>query len=172
MADYEIVKPKVDLRKKIKILPNSSGMDPVAKAEEAMERLSINFGNWMRDEVAKLQYAWDMVEKKDMTEESLDKLFRSAHDIKGQAHTMGFPLAGHIAGSLCELIERIPNRENLPKDLLCKHVQAISAVVKENAREEDNVIGKELVAELGNLSEEIISKFEPQEDTTENTDKK
>nr|WP_321459846.1 Hpt domain-containing protein [uncultured Cohaesibacter sp.] len=163
MADYEIIKPKVDLRKKIKILPNNSGFDPVAKAEEAMERLSYNFGNWMRDEVAKLQYAWEQAEKADLNEESVDKLFRSCHDIKGQAHTMGFPLAGLIASSMCELIERIPDPKKLPVDLLRKHVQSITAVVNENAREEDNFIGKQLAEELTVITEDYIEKNAPPE---------
>ena len=163
MADYEIIKPKVDLRKKIKVLPSSSGFDPVAKAEEAMQRLSLNFGNWMRDEVAKLQYAWEQAEKSGLSDESVDKLFRSCHDIKGQAHTMGFPLAGLIAGSMCELIERMPDPDTLPVVLLRKHVQAISAVVKEDAREEDNVIGKALAEELSVITEEFIAKNAPPE---------
>ncbi len=157
MADYEIIKPKVDLRKKIKILPNGSGFDPVAKAEQAMERLSLNFGNWMRDEIAKLQYSWELAEKAGLSEENLDKLFRSCHDIRGQAYTMGFPLAGLIAGSMCDLIENIPSPDKLPVELLRKHVQAITAVVKEGAREEDNAIGKQLAEELSVLSADYIA---------------
>nr|WP_319513322.1 Hpt domain-containing protein [uncultured Cohaesibacter sp.] len=163
MADYEIIKPKVDLRKKIKILPNSSGFDPVAKAEEAMERLSLNFGNWMRDEVMKLQFSWEQAEKTGLTEENVDNLFRSCHDIKGQAHTMGFPLAGLIAGSMCELIEKIPDPDTLPVSLLRKHVQAIAAVVNENAREEDNVVGKQLAEQLSTITEDYIEKHAPPE---------
>ncbi len=35
-----------------------------------------------------------------------EALFRAAHDIKGQAATLGFPLAAAVADSLCRLIER------------------------------------------------------------------
>ena len=164
MADYEIIKPKVDLRKKIKVLPSNSDFDPVAKAEQAMQRLSVNFGTWMKDEVGKLQAAWNEIDKAELTEESLQKLFRSAHDIKGQAHTMGFPIAGTIANSMCELIEKVTDRSNLPKSILLKHVQAIAAVVKEDARAEDNMIGKALANELTNVSDEIIAKYGDDED--------
>nr|WP_321456516.1 Hpt domain-containing protein [uncultured Cohaesibacter sp.] len=166
MADYEIIKPKVDLRKKIKVLPNGSGFDPVAKAEEAMQRLSLNFGNWMRDEVVKLQYGWEQAKKNGLKTENRDNLFRSCHDIKGQAHTMGFPLAGFIAGSMCEIFERIEDPAILPVELLEKHVQAIVAVVKEDARAEDNVIGKQLVEELTSLATEYLDKYAPE--TAEN----
>ena len=158
MADYEIIKPKVDLRKKIKVLPNNNDFDPVARAEQAMQRLSVNFSDWMKDEVSKLQTAWAEVEKAPSSEDALQNLFRTAHDIKGQSHTMGFPIAGMIAGSLCELIDNIPDRSQLPTGILHKHVQAITAVVNEDARAEDNRIGKELANELATVASEIIEK--------------
>lgn len=161
MADYEIIKPKVDLRKKIKILPKGSDYDPVAKAEQALQRLSVNFGTWMQDEVEKLQAAWQEIENDGFSEDRLTALFRSSHDLKGQAHTMGYPIAGNIAGSMCDLIEKIEDREQLPKDMLRKHVQAIKAVVKEDARAEDNAIGKALAKELANIAEEWIAKVAP-----------
>lgn len=159
MADYEIIQPKVDLRKKIKVMPAGSDFDPIAKAEQALERLSVNFNIWMGEEVGKIQTAWNTLEKQGMTEETLETLFRSGHDIKGQAHTMGFPIAGTIAGSLCNLIENVPDRTHLPQDILHKHVQAICAVVKEDAREEDNVIGKALAHELVHVANEIVEKY-------------
>ena len=159
MADYEIIKPKVDLRRKIKVLPGNKDFDPVAKAEQAMQRLSVNFDSWMKDEVTKLQSAWEELSAQDLTEDGLQQLFRSAHDIRGQAHTMGFPIAGAIAGSLCDLIEQVPDREKLPKEILQKHVQAITAIVNEDARNEDNTLGKALAKELGNIGAEIIEKF-------------
>ncbi|WP_157747861.1 Hpt domain-containing protein [Cohaesibacter sp. ES.047] len=139
-------------------MPSSNDFDPVAKAEQAMERLSVNFGNWMKEEVFKLQKAWEPMEKGEWTEETVATLFRSAHDIKGQGHTMGFPIAGVIAGSLCDLIETIPQVEDLPKQIMQKHVQAITAVVNEGAREEDNAIGNKLANELSSVAIDHIEK--------------
>ncbi len=159
MADYEIIQPKVDLRKKIRVVQGSKDMDPIAKAEQALQRLSVNFNMWMAEEVGKIQIAWSELEQKGVSEETLDGLFRCAHDIKGQSHTMGFPIAGTIAGSLCNLIENVPERKHLPQEILRKHVQAICAVVKEDAREEDNIIGKALAQELIHVSDEIVERF-------------
>ena len=162
MADYEIIKPKVDLRKKIKILPSNSDFDPVAKAEQALQRLSVNFNDWMKDEIDKLQETWQRIETNGLSDTNLKELFRSGHDLKGQAHTMGYPIAGNIADSLCQLIDSIEDREKLPVDLLRKHVQAITAVVKENAREEDNVVGKALAQELAKVVDELVAKIAPE----------
>ena len=169
MADYEIIKPKVDLRKKVRVLPSSPDFDPVAKAEQAMQRLSVNFAGWMKQEVSKLQIAWDKMDKEQGSEEALEAVFRVSHDIRGQAHTMGFPIAGTIAGSLCDLIEKVPDREKLPVSILHKHVQAITAVVNENAREEEHRVGKELASELCGIGAEIIAKhgIDDEEDNPE-----
>ena len=129
-----------------------------------MQRLSLNFGNWMRDEVAQVAICLGAGPRSQGFQTNLSISYsRSCHDIKGQAHTMGFPLAGLIAGSMCELIERMPDPDTLPVVLLRKHVQAISAVVKEDAREEDNVIGKALAEELSVITEEFIAKNAPPE---------
>lgn len=161
MADYEIIQPKVDLRKKVKVVPSSqAGFDPIARAEQAMQQLSVNFNIWMAEEVDELQTAWTTLQEKGMNSETIKELFRTSHDIKGQAQTMGFPIAGNIAGSLCDLIENITDLSFLPQDLLHKHVQAIAAVVKEDAREEDNAIGKALTEQLLAVSDEIIARFE------------
>lgn len=159
MAEYEIVTPKVDLRKKVKVIKDPD-FDPIARAEQAMKRLSANFNIWMDDEVNGLQKAWAEIDAKGINEDTLKELFRASHDIKGQAHTMGYPIAGTIAGSMCNLIENITDPSALPKELLHKHVQAIRAVVKEDARAEDNAIGKALASELLNISDEIVQRFE------------
>ena len=166
MAHYEIIEPKVDLRKKVKVLPSSqAGFDPIARAEQAMKQLSVNFNIWMNEEVDELQNAWKLIQSDGMTTETLDTLFRASHDIKGQAQTMGFPIAGNIAGSLCDLIENVTDTNFLPKELLQKHVQAIAAVVKEDAREEDNAIGKALTEQLLAVSGEVITRFQQKSGT-------
>ena len=47
----------------------------------------------------------------------------------------------------------------LPADMLLKHVQAISAVVNEDARAEDNVVGKKLANELDGIVQDIVAKY-------------
>jgi chemotaxis protein histidine kinase CheA len=169
MAQYEIIEPKVDLRKKVRVLPSSqAGFDPVARAEQAMQKLSVNFNLWMSEEVNDLQSAWKVIQKDGLNSETLDGLFRASHDIKGQAQTMGFPIAGNIASSLCDLIENVTDISFLPKELLQKHVQSIAAVVKEDAREEDNAIGKALTEQLLAVSGEVIARFQKETGVSSN----
>jgi chemotaxis protein histidine kinase CheA len=84
-------------------------------------------------------------------QDTLFALYRSAHDLRGQAATFGFPLAGQIADGICTLIENSPAGAPAPQMLIDRHVEAIRAIVRENARERDNMLGLALVQRLSEL---------------------
>jgi chemotaxis protein histidine kinase CheA len=86
--------------------------------------------------------------------DSLAKLYRAAHDIRGQAATLGFPLAGEIADGLCLLIERLGERLP-PQDVIDRHVESIRAIVREDVRHREHPIGEALVARLAALREQL-----------------
>lgn len=154
-SDGEIIKAPVSLKNKVRELRN--GDDPVARAEAAMSRLSVQFEGWMLDEVEKLKQAFADVKKRGLdNEEAYDALFRAAHDIRGQGQTLGFPLAGRVADSLCRLFLELPAGTPVPFMLVEQHVNAIKAIVREDARGEDDVIGKELVAELERVTSQLV----------------
>lgn len=154
----ERIPVQVDLRKKAPPLPAfRKKIDPVAAAEAAMEKLSFQFKNWMADEVDTINGIWKSVKTEGLTDDTFERLFRSSHDIKGQADTLGYPLAGQVATSLCLLMELIPDRNALPLPLMEKHIQAMSAIVAEKANEE-NPTGQMLVAALREVTGELLDK--------------
>lgn len=154
----ERIPVQVDLRKKAPPLPAfRKKVDPVAAAEAAMEKLSFQFKNWMADEVDTISAVWKTIKADGLSDESFDQLFRSSHDIKGQADTLGYPLAGQVATSLCLLMELIPDRADLPLPLMEKHIQAMCAIVAEKANEE-NPTGQMLVAALREVTGETLDK--------------
>ena len=156
----ERIPVQVDLRKKAPPLPAfRAKVDPVAAAEAAMDKLSFQFKNWMAAEVETLGQAWKNIKTDGMTDEAFDELFRSSHDIKGQADTLGYPLAGQVASSLCLMMETITDRSQLPLPIMEKHIQAMCAIVAEKANEE-NPTGQMLVAALREISSELLAKYE------------
>lgn len=162
---YEIIDPPNKLIKKAKILRGSAAnFDPVARAEQALEQLSVNFSEWMDNEVSALYRAWDEISKNGFDKDTSDKLFRSAHDIKGQAATLGFPLAGSVANSLCNLLECVPDISKIPLPLLEKHVQGIRAIVAENAEGSSNKIAATLADQLAIVTDEFLEKIEAKVD--------
>lgn len=153
-ASPEYIEAKNDLRQKVrKIRRLSPSDDPVKRAEAALRILSTHFGDWMLDEI-RVMYetrdAWRAVDYRNGGEK--DAFFRSVHDLKGQSTTLGFPLATRVAASLCQLLERIDNRKKLPISMINNHVDAIRAIVRENATEENDRVGADLVDALVELA--------------------
>ncbi|MEP4030031.1 Hpt domain-containing protein [Roseibium polysiphoniae] len=160
--EYELVTPPSDLRKKVRIMNKreAAKFDPVKAAEIALERLSQNFGGWMSNEAAELMAAWDVVQSEGLTAENLDTLYQSAHNIKGQALTLGYPLVGSVAASFCRLIETVPSPSALPLPLVEQYVVAIRAMVAEGAKDDQNETGSALLDRLTEVTEDYLAQLE------------
>lgn len=158
--DYEVVRPPQDLRSKVKVLngKDAAHFDPVKAAEAALARLSGEFDSWMGLEVETLLDAWAALPPGSLTEAGKDALFRAAHDIKGQAGTLGYPLAGAVAGNLCYLFEHVSPAADIPRLLVEQHVDAVRAMVAEGAKDADNEVAKALVARLADVTDDFISR--------------
>ena len=120
----------------------------IAKAEAAMQALSANFGQWLNDEVAKLEGARANVKANGLTKETAEALYFRAHDLKGLGSTYEFPLVSRLAGSLCKLLDDPDARERAPMMLVDAHIDAIKAVVRDNIREAGHPVGRVVVEEL------------------------
>jgi hypothetical protein len=125
-------------------------IDPsaIAKAEAALKGLSAQFGEWLRDEVAKLEAAHAVVKAEGPTQAAMDGVYARAHDLKGLGTTYEFPLVTRIAGSLCKLLGEGDARTRAPTPLVSAHVDAIRACVRDNVRDTENPVGRALAEEL------------------------
>jgi hypothetical protein len=163
--DYEILQPPTDLRKKVRELTprEARKFDPVKAAEAALQRIAPHFGNWMENEAKTLVGAWDSVKTDGISSETIDVLYQSAHNIKGQALTLGFPLVGDVASSFCHLLENIPTPNDLPVGLAEGFVEAIRAMVIEGAKDTANKTGVELLETLRTATDTYLAQFPTKE---------
>ena len=136
----------------LKAKMGSGGIDPaaLARAEAAIEELKSEFPAWMNSAAEALtkRHAEFIASK---GEERRAALFRASHDIKGQAATFGYPLAGRVAASLCELLES----ELRPAALVAAHVDAIRVIVRDSVQDENDPGALALVRELESQSAEL-----------------
>jgi HPt (histidine-containing phosphotransfer) domain-containing protein len=153
--DHEVIVPPNRLEKALAVA-KSTGFDPVARAEEALGKLAGEFAEWMEQECAKLDEARQLVRTEGFVEETRDALFRCAHDIRGEAATFGFPLAATPADSLCRLIEHTPDMALIPLGLVDQHVDAIRAIVRENARTDIGEVAWALTQRLREVTDEFL----------------
>jgi len=156
--DAEFIAPKVDLRRKAKERRTKPGdVDPVAAAEAAMNDMAQNFANWMDKETETLVAAWKICSDADFTEPERSEFFCRAHDIKGQAATLGFPAAGLVAASLCRLLDLVKPTSKIPRELVRQHALAVRAIAQESRQNEPNALADTLAARLTAVTDEFIA---------------
>lgn len=97
----------------------------------------------------------------------LDTLYRLAHDVRGQAASVGYPMATKVAQSLCGVIEAcqggpsgaaapIPmarDTSKLGSRALRAHVDALAAIAQNRCSGDGGETGRKVVAALASLVE-------------------
>jgi chemotaxis protein histidine kinase CheA len=120
----------------------------VARAEAAMASMSSQFGDWLIEELFKLETAHKVISAPSAGEPEMEDFYRRAHDLKGLGTTYGYPIVSQFAGSLCKLLDSPEARNKAPRQILDAHVAAIVASVKQKITTSDHPMGKALLIEL------------------------
>jgi chemotaxis protein histidine kinase CheA len=130
--------------------PKRLRIDPsaVARAEAALAAMAVNFDEWLKIEITRMEVAMSAIQSQGRTEANMEALYHRAHDLKGLGATYGFPIISQIAGTLCRLIDNAERRMSAPMSLVGVHVEAIKAAARNGIRTDDDPVGKALVLEL------------------------
>ncbi|MFN3353259.1 MAG: Hpt domain-containing protein [Brevundimonas sp.] len=144
-SSAQVIRPPNPLRAKI-----GGGIDAsaIAKAEEALKAMSAQFGQWLQDEIAKLDAAQAAIRNDGFNAQTAEALYFRAHDLKGLGTTYQYPLVTRLAGSLCKLLDDPSRRLSAPMALIDAHVDAIKAVVRDQIQTDEHPLGKTLAEEL------------------------
>jgi chemotaxis protein histidine kinase CheA len=156
-ADHHVITQPNPLRRVLRRVDEKDPDDPVARAEKALAGLSGEFKDWMTIECDRLAAAHAAILKDGFTTDTSQELFRAAHDIKGDAATFGFPTAGAAAESLCRIIEHAPDLERVPAELIAHHINAIQAIVRENAGINNAGMAAALSNKLRGVADEYLA---------------
>jgi chemotaxis protein histidine kinase CheA len=142
------------------VSPRRLRIDPnaVARAEAALAAMAVNFDEWLRIEITRMEGAMSAVQSQGRNEGNMEALYHRAHDLKGLGATYGFPIISQIAGTLCRLIDSADRRMSAPMSLVAVHVEAIKAAARNGIRTDDDPVGKALVLEL----EGTVAAFDPE----------
>jgi HPt (histidine-containing phosphotransfer) domain-containing protein len=153
----EIITPPNVLKAKIGGAMPALDQRAIAKAEAALEKMSGQFAEWIKEELARLLEAWAAFEQNAGSPAAKSELHRRAHDLKGLAPTYGYPLVGRICATLCKLTGDEHGQISAPDRLLKAHVDAVKAAVLGKIKGADHPVGLALVAELEAQTKEIIA---------------
>lgn len=144
----QVIRPPNTLR--MKVGGGFGGIDAnaIAKAEEALKAMSSQFGEWLKDEIVKLEQAQATIRETGYTAETAEGLYFRAHDLKGLGSTYQYPLVTRLAGSLCKLLDDHQKRMAAPLVLLDAHIDAIRAVVRDQIQTDEHPTGRVLAETL------------------------
>ena len=144
----QVIRPPNTLR--LKVGGNFGGIDAlaIAKAEEALKAMSSQFGQWLQDEITKLDAAQAAIRAEGYNAQTAEGLYFRAHDLKGLGATYQYPLVTRLAGSLCKLLDDPTKRVSAPVRLLDAHIDAIKAVVRDQIQTDDHPVGRALAETL------------------------
>lgn len=154
-ADHEVITPPHEMRKLVSVTASADD-DPIARAEAALVQLSSEFSTWMQAECERLEAARQDIEQIGFTDKAREALFRSIHDIKGEAATFGYPEVAGVAESLCRLIEHTPDSARIPIALLDQHVDAVRAIIREHTRSDVADVAGALTRRLREVTDDFL----------------
>jgi hypothetical protein len=157
-ADHEVISPPHKLRRAISSVPASPDDDPVARAEQALAQLACNFSTWMEEEGERLDQARNTAKAAGFTRATRDALFFAAHDIRGDAETLGYPGLAVPAESLCRLIEHTRDMGRIPMSLVDQHVDAVRAIIREGTRPHAEATVAALTGRLRDVTDEFLAR--------------
>lgn len=144
----QFIRPPNTLKAKVGNGFGGISADAVAKAEEALASMASQFGQWLQDEIDKLDAAQAAIRDQGRTAQTLENLYFRAHDLKGLGTTYQYPLVTRLAASLCRLIDDAEKRFEAPALLLDAHVDAIRAVVRDHIQTDEHPVGRTLAETL------------------------
>jgi HPt (histidine-containing phosphotransfer) domain-containing protein len=161
--DHVVIIPRNTLKARAVVMhegPPVLDETAVRRAEQALKALSVQFNGWMEDAVGKLAALRDETLSSGFGEGRLGAFHRAAHDIRGQATTLGFPLASRVGSSLCQILEGLPPARLAASPfamLIDQHVDAIRAITREGVTRAVHPVGETLTQELEMMSERLLA---------------
>lgn len=116
--------------------------------DNALQLMAPEIGEWFESTTQRLQ--GELATHIDIGGKPPRSLLHLLQDFRGQAGSIGFPLASRVATALYRLLEAdVP----APSDVLVSHIDAIRAIVLEDARGTENALAKSLVQALEEFGE-------------------
>ena len=139
------------LAKKVPTVGGPSVDEAIRRADKAVAAVVQEFEGILVEELDELDALMSSY-KKSQDEETLNKLFRRVHNLRGQGTTLGFPLITRIGSSFCSyMIERNPKRPIKPS-VIEQHIQALRIVLKERKAKEGDAVSMSVATAL----EEVV----------------
>ena len=106
--------------------------DTFKRAEEAVRKLSEQYRDWALSDIEVLRGYIDSLSGEETRQEAIAKIRSTAHDMRGQGSTFGYPLITQIAQSISQTLKMLLPPAELIADLTA-HVDTVEAIIESEA---------------------------------------
>jgi chemotaxis protein histidine kinase CheA len=90
-------------------------------------------------------------ETPDQRATAIKDLYNTAHNVKGQGSSFGFPLVTRIAHSLCTLVRQERDFSDADLGTIQAHLDALRLILTKDIRGDGGEVGAKLAARLENM---------------------
>ncbi len=152
----KIVHPPKSLQAKVeKGGPGAVDAAALAAAEDVIVALADEYDDWVREDLKKLEKAFDDLKSSNTNEAHIKAVFEIAHDMKGQGGSFGFDLVTAIGDHLCRLLEKIDKVGPRELDMVRVHIDAMQVVVKKRLKGDGGKEGTNLLLGLSVMGKKV-----------------
>lgn len=155
----EYIYPPNTLKSKITV--DSSTVDIVAmnQAEMAITDMAEDYLGWVKDDLAKLQGAYDKaINEPAKAGEAKDEMYGFAHDIKGQGGSFGFPLMTAVGNHLCKFMEGVDGNLNAAQlEVVKVHIDTLQVIILQRMEGDGGKAGTHLLKGLDAVVAKVTS---------------
>ena len=119
------------------------------RAEQVIDDLSDSYVDWAREDLGKIQAAFDELKSTDDGTAALETVFQISHDIKGQGGSFDYNLMTIIGDMLCRYIEGLEGQASQQAiEVVELHINALQAVISQELRGNGGPVGEQLLSGL------------------------
>ncbi len=150
----KIIHPPKALQAKVeKGGPGAVNAAALAAAEEVIVALADEYEDWVREDLKKLEKAFEDLKSGGAHEKHIKAVFEIAHDMKGQGGSFGFDLVTAIGDHLCRLLEKVDKIGPRELDMVRVHIDAMQVVVNKKLKGDGGKEGASLLLGLSVIGE-------------------
>ncbi len=122
------------------------------RANAVMSELSGDYLEWVQDDIDRIYTSLN--ELKNNTEaplDSLNKIFKVAHEMKGQGGCFGYGLITRLGNDLCRFIEGVKNLNSRDIKIIELYIDAMKVIISSRMSGDENQEGLSVVEGLGSV---------------------
>jgi len=137
----------------------------LARSEPEIAALATQYATSLQSDLAALQRnvavlrgAKATAGARQASRAAIEEIYARCHELRGLAGSFGYPLVSRIADSLCRFVELAGGAPGQFCDVIAAHVDAIRAVVHQDAGVDGGSLGRALMAGLQRLSDHALAR--------------